>query len=76
MAGALLGIDDGPQGLPQDLIEHIIEWPLTTDRLREMGSRLASDDRRPVPWKWMFQPLRNVLFLTLVLAHGFRRLLF
>jgi ADP-ribosyl-[dinitrogen reductase] hydrolase len=76
MAGALLGIDDGPQGLPQDLIEQIIEWPLTTDRLRDMGSRLASDDHRPVSWQWMFQPLRNVLFLFVVLEHGFRRLFF
>ena len=75
MAGALLGIDDGPQGLPPDFVEGILEWPLAIHRLKDLGTRLGSDCHRPVPWNWMFQPLRNVLFLFVVLAHGFRRLL-
>jgi ADP-ribosyl-[dinitrogen reductase] hydrolase len=74
MAGALMGLDDGPQGLPQDLLEGIRDWPLSLQRLRELGHRLSSDDPRPVPWGWPLQPLRNLLFVAIVLAHGFRRL--
>lgn len=73
IAGALLGVDDGPEGLPQDLMEGILEWPMALHRLNEMGVRLGSDVHVPVSWTWMFQPPRNAMFLVVVLAHGFRR---
>ena len=75
MAGALLGVEGGPKGLPQDFVEGILEWPLALHRLKALGSRLGADDPRPVSWSWMFQPFRNSVFLLVVLAHGFRRLL-
>ena len=75
IAGALLGVDDGPEGLPKDLIDGILDWPLAPYRLKEMGLRLGTEVDTPVFWAWIFQPLRNIMFLLVILAHGFRRII-
>jgi ADP-ribosylglycohydrolase len=74
IAGALLGADGKLPGFPPTWHSAIIEWPLTLDRLRAAGQALA-EGGRPVTWWWPLQPLRNLLFLLVIIMHGFRRLL-
>lgn len=80
IAGALAGLTVGEGGLPVDLIGGIREWPRTISLLSRVADRL-SDLREsdvtpgPVQYFWPGLILRNALFLGVVLAHGFRRLL-
>lgn len=80
IAGALAGSVTGESGIPKDWLEGIWEWPRSVNLLREMADRLEEKSRNTAehpPVKY-FRPgilLRNLFFLCIVLAHGFRRLL-
>ncbi len=74
IAGALLGAHGQLAAFPKEWSEKLCEWPLSLDRLRAAAASLAVGGR-PVPWCWPLQPLRNLFFLGVVLAHGLRRLL-
>lgn len=74
IAGALLGCDDGPSVFPAPLLR-IHAWPMSLGMMRRCAESLTRGDARPVLWCWPLQPLRNLYFLAVVLAHGFRRLL-
>ena len=79
IVGALLGAKMGKQGIPSDLIGAICEWPRSVSFMERVASRLAeqkstSKPLGPVRYFWPGLIPRNVLFLCVVLAHGFRRL--
>lgn len=79
ITGALAGADVGRVGIPAQLISGIAEWPRSTDWLRALASRLASQSTQtcplgPLPLFWPALPARNLVFLLIVLAHGFGRL--
>ena len=85
IAGALAGATVGESGIPRDWLDGIVDWPRGTALLRRLGDGLAQGSRgaegpegtggvAPLRYFWPAVPLRNLLFLTLVLAHGFRRL--
>jgi ADP-ribosyl-[dinitrogen reductase] hydrolase len=74
IAGALYGCDDGERGFPAAWIDGIRDWPLAPHRLRAAAAALARPDGVPVAWAWPLLPLRNAVFLVIVLAHGLRRL--
>ncbi len=78
--GALTGAVVGEQGIPAEWVDGIWEWPRTTHVLREIADRLTeadagTDASAPVPYFWPGLVPRGLLFLMVVLAHGFRRLL-
>ena len=80
IAGALAGAVTGKDGIPEDWMHPILDWPRGGRVLDELGRRLARYCRSretlgPVPY---FRPgllLKNLFLLAVVLAHGFRRLL-
>jgi ADP-ribosylglycohydrolase len=80
IAGALAGAVCGEQGIPQDWVEGLWEWPRSLRVMRTIAERLAEAKRsreNPGPVSY-FLPgvlVRNLFFLTIVLAWGFRRLL-
>lgn len=74
IAGALLGADGKLVACPPAWQASICAWPLSLERMRAAAQALAAGGR-PVGWWWPLQPLRNVLFLLVVLVHGLRRLL-
>ena len=56
-----------------------MDWPRTPELLEKVGSRLAEQRNvgnalRAVRYFWPGILLRNLLFLIVVLLHGFRRL--
>lgn len=75
IAGALLGIDGGPGCFPDHWRERIGDWPLSMTTLRRAGAALGAQPGRPVSWWWPLQPMRNLLFLAIIICHGLRRLL-
>lgn len=83
VAGAMGGAATGERGIPEEWIAGLLEWPRSVGVLRELADRLEavgrSDDsagapRGPVPENWPGMAARNLVFLAIVLAHGFRRM--
>ena len=77
--GALCGTTTGAKAIPTEWISHIWEWPRSCRFMEHLAIRLAdqkSSDARlgPVRYFWPGLIPRNLLFLAVVLAHGFRRL--
>jgi len=78
--GGLAGAHIGAEGIPPEWIRGICDWPRSVRLLEAVAARLAAQQAEgrplgPVPYAWPVIPLRNILFLAIVLAHGFRRLL-
>jgi len=79
IAGALAGAVVGERGIPAEWITGIWDWPRGLWVLRRLGNSLAQQCNGagaigPVRYFWPGVIPRNVFFLGVVLAHGFRRL--
>ncbi len=74
IAGAMAGACGGPAGIPPDWIDGIVDRPHGTAYVRKLARRIHDDS---VSVATGFSPLllpRGIVFTTLVLIHGFRRL--
>jgi len=79
IAGALAGATVGADKIPDVWIRGIIDWPRSTTLLRRVAGRLAEQRAAGMPlgevsYFWPAVLPRNLLFLLVVLFHGFRRL--
>lgn len=79
IAGALAGATTGEAGIPRPWVDGIVDWPRSTALLCAVADRLAAaaeDGSAPGPVRYPVPlvAVRNLLFLAVVLAHGFRRL--
>ena len=76
--GGIVGAKVGKQGIPESWLNDIIEWPKSISWLERLGSAVAGAEQSTAArCPRYFVPgilLRNVIFLLIVLAHGFRRL--
>jgi ADP-ribosylglycohydrolase len=71
--GGIAGARVGKEGLPAGALEGIVEWPRSTAWVEKLGNALARGEACP----GYFVPgiaVRNAVFMAVVLAHGFRRL--
>jgi ADP-ribosyl-[dinitrogen reductase] hydrolase len=83
ITGALCGATAGAGAIPAEWLAGLAEWPLSVRWMRALAERLAEQfphegegrRRRPPRLFWPALLPRNLLFLLLVLGHGFRRLL-
>ncbi len=83
IVGGLAGATLGESAIPQEWMDGICEWPRSVNWMRKLAARLAqrfsdSNDAGPcgpVPLFWPGLLIRNLIFLIIVLTHGFRRLL-
>jgi len=78
--GAIVGARVGKGGIPDEWLRGIIEWPRSVAWIERLGqaARRAMEGESDVPSSAYFVPgiiARNICFLAVVLAHGFRRLL-
>ena len=78
--GGILGARVGREGIPPHLLTNLRDWPRSTRMIEKVAqrlahARLAKTRMREVRSFVFAAPLRNLFFLALVLAHGFRRLL-
>ncbi len=74
ITGALCGAGTGVGGMPEEWLSGVIERPRSIAWMRDLAAALATGSRVP-PYLWPALPIRNLFFLGIVLAHGFRRLL-
>jgi ADP-ribosylglycohydrolase len=79
IAGALAGATIGAHAIPDEWLRGIADWPRSVDLLNKIAHRLNQQHQEgralgPVPYAWPATLPRNLLFLLVVLAHGFRRL--
>ena len=89
IVGAIIGAGVGKEGIPTGWIDRLIEWPRTVAWMEQLADRLArasQDAKSSGPGQNPSSAaalgvnvpgllLRNVVFLAIVLTHGFRRLL-
>lgn len=75
ITGAMAGAVVGEEGIPNDWIDGIADWPRGVALIREIADRLAEGAAGSVSYFWPAALLRNLIFLLIVLLHGFRRLL-
>ena len=79
IVGGIVGAGVGRDGIDTQLIDGICDWPRSVSWMETLGSRLGAtiEDNAPgsAPSVNPFAVvLRNLLFLVIVLIHGFRRL--
>jgi ADP-ribosylglycohydrolase len=83
ITGGLCGATAGAGGIPAEWLAGMAEWPLSVAWMRRLAGRLAEQfpekgegqRRKPPRLFWPALLPRNLIFLLLVLGHGFRRLL-
>ncbi|TWT68821.1 ADP-ribosylglycohydrolase [Crateriforma conspicua] len=79
IVGGIVGAGVGPDGIPGEWLDGVWEWPRSVSWMRRLGDALANslDGAHSVKSPTV-NPiavlLRNLLFLSVVLFHGFRRL--
>jgi len=79
IVGALAGARLGASAIPGEWVSGIWEWPRSVTLLQMIAERLAKQKAvgtvlGPVSYFWPGLILRNILFILVVLAHGFARL--
>ncbi|MGI4788454.1 MAG: ADP-ribosylglycohydrolase family protein [Janthinobacterium lividum] len=80
IVGAIVGAAVGEGGIPMEWLAALAEWPRTVDWMKHLGNQLTESQefgvmRKPLGLPFVPLMARNLLFTTVVLAHGFRRLL-
>lgn len=79
IVGAVVGARVGKEGIPAEWLGNLCEWPRTVEWMEKLGSRLSEHAScgggQALPLNPLALMARNLLFIPLVLAHGFRRLL-
>lgn len=76
--GGILGACVGKEGIPQRWIEGICEWPRTVEWMEQLAAvldKMVKGQQISSPSYFVPGiPIRNLLFLSIVLLHGLRRL--
>jgi ADP-ribosylglycohydrolase len=80
IVGALAGASTGEDGIPNEWRSGIWEWPRSLSVMRDLAARLERQTSQqnfigPIHYFWPGLIFRNLVFLAVVLLHGFRRLL-
>ena len=73
ITGAIAGATMGASGIPGDWVDGIRDYPRSVTWIRSLARRLEKGGP-PLPLNRFAILPRNLLFLAIVLAHGFRRL--
>ena len=79
--GGIVGARVGKDVIPKSWLKNIVEWPRTISWIERLGiavSNAVDEQASTTKSPRYFIPgilLRNLIFLPVVLAHGFRRLL-
>ncbi len=77
--GGIVGAAVGKDGIPQVWLHNLWEYPRNVKWIESLGSRLSSSyqntKQSSLPLAVYAVFLRNILFLAIVIFHGFRRLL-
>lgn len=73
--GGIAGAECGESGIPQEWLADICDWPRSINYVRKLANKMTDETASEPSLFWPVIPLRNFVFLIIVLCHGFRRLL-
>jgi ADP-ribosylglycohydrolase len=74
--GGIVGARAGKEAIRTEWLDGILEWPRSVAWLERLGRSVADRSlSEPPTYFWPAVLPRNLVFLLIVLAHGFRRLL-
>ena len=78
IVGGIVGASVGREGIPEEWLERLIEWPRSTAWMERLAAQLDSTMRSGVATRPIRLPVygvvpRNLFFLIVVLLHGARR---
>ncbi|MCP4301868.1 MAG: ADP-ribosylglycohydrolase family protein [Gammaproteobacteria bacterium] len=77
--GGIVGARVGKSGIPASWLGNIVEWPRSIGWMERLGEAVAgSEQSSAIQCPRYFVPgvpFRNLFFLLVVLAHGFRRMI-
>lgn len=79
--GGIIGAKVGKNGIPQPWLNNLWDYPRSINWLEKVGDRLSlvcetGKSNFAVKLPWFFLIIRNLIFLIIILGHGFARLLF
>lgn len=79
IVGGIVGCRVGKRGIPPEWLTPICDWPMSVSWIESLASQLDDTGDRHMAQRSLKLPVaavvaRNVVFLGVVLAHGFRRL--
>jgi ADP-ribosylglycohydrolase len=79
IVGGIVGTATGESGIPSEWLSSLCEWPRSVRWMRRLAHQLTeslpnSTPQQPLRLGFVAVLLRNLLFLLVVLFHGFRRL--
>ncbi|BAQ65470.1 ADP-ribosylglycohydrolase family protein [Geminocystis sp. NIES-3709] len=80
ITGALCGVTIGESKIPRQWREKIVDFPRNTNLLVKIAHKLTENINHkyskniPINYDWWWILPRNLIFLIIVLIHGFRRL--
>lgn len=78
--GGIIGASVGEKGIPKLWLQGLWEWPRNVKWIKLVGKKLANVVEGEVSNLSLSVPIfgiffRNLLFITVVIVHGFRRFL-
>ncbi len=79
IAGAICGANSGADAIPAHWIGRLREWPRTVEWMTELAKAVSTIVSQEAATKspsmcWLASVPRNLVFATVVLSLGFRRL--
>ncbi|HBE18478.1 MAG TPA: dinitrogenase reductase [Cyanobacteria bacterium UBA11149] len=80
IVGSIVGAAIGKEGIPTEWLRRMLEWSRSVVWMERLGIELNSTIQAGIPGKPIKLSIistlsRNIFFLSIVLCHGFRRLL-
>ncbi len=80
IVGGIVGASVGREGIPEEWLDRLIEWPRSTAWMEKLAAQLDSTMRSGVATRPIRLPVygvvpRNLFFLVVLLLHGARRAL-
>jgi ADP-ribosylglycohydrolase len=80
IVGGIVGASVGREGIPEEWLDRLIEWPRSTAWMEELAAQLDATMQSGVATRPIRLPVygvipRNLFFLVVVLLHGARRAL-
>lgn len=84
IVGAMSGAWLGDEAIPPEWLDRLAEWPRSVSWMRRLAAALAraaplSPETAPgpgaIPLLWPVLPLRSLVLMIIIIAHGLRRLL-
>ena len=75
IVGGIVGSRTGEAGIPREWLTNLREWPGSVRWMKQLASHTATGISAPLDLPWLAVFPRNLVFLAVVLLHGFRRYL-